>query len=55
MMDKEEWRQKYTDRLIKRGGYTGVEAIDAFLAGMGDYEYDDPVDAADETLSYYGD
>ena len=54
-MNKEEWLDRYTQRLENRG-LTHKEATDTTIAGMGCHDYDkDPEIAADDELFYYAD
>ena len=54
--EKQHWHDCYMDRLQVMGALTIEQAEDALEAGMGDYDYDmNPLDAADDEISYWGD
>lgn len=52
-MQKQEWKDKYIQRMVDAGLSKG-EAEDDYNAGIDDHDYeDDPEMAADESLSYW--
>ena len=54
-MDRTEWQSQYIGRLMSQGGLTHKEACDNFKA-MDEVDYlSDPLDIADDELSYWGD
>ena len=52
-MNEEEWRKKYSERLVERG--IDKEFADKTAQVTDITDADDPVDAADEELSCWGD
>lgn len=53
-MEKEQWRKKYIERLMEKGGLSESEATEEYEGGLDDHDYeDDPVYAADENMSYW--
>ena len=52
-MTPPEWRERYIERLVKKGNFTYRIATDICMA-TGEHDYtDDPEDAADEEMSYW--
>lgn len=52
-MSPEHWKAQYMEHLIKKG-MTFEESKMVYDAGRDDHDYEsDPVDAADEELSYW--
>lgn len=53
-MKKSEWKRKYKQRLIERGGVDTKFAEENYQGGLDMHEYDDsPEDAADTEMSYW--
>ena len=52
---QESWKLKYIDRFVERG-LTVNDGKTAYEANKDDHDFDeDPIDAADEELSYWAD
>ena len=56
-MNEKEWRKKFSERLVEKGldkefADKTAQAVDTTDV---DFIVDDPADAADEELSYWGD
>lgn len=55
-MKKSEWKKRFKERLIDRGGASKKMAEDEYQAGLKDHDYDElPEIVADECMSYWTD
>lgn len=55
-MKKSEWKKRFKQRLIERGGATLEMAEDEYQGGIKDHDYEErPEISADECMSYWVD
>lgn len=53
-MTKREWKRRYKQRLIDRGGVDKKFAEQDYQGGIKDHDYEEsPEDAADMSMSYW--